>query len=545
MYEVPNKYFPHIHALISTCAQNMFDNINADKEGIPLDFINPPIKITKNNFQIDISERKEKHYSIVSFHTPLNITLRTMTPLGWCLNAKTIEMGWNNLFMIMNRIPIFLTDGNSIIGMTFSQFFDDTDKLKNFFNFEGIEVIKAKINNIQDIFNKIVGYNQDEMTERIDMKDYKTDTQEQNQLIYKSPYSDGQYTGITSPQANDFYQGNESNLTSNFNTTTPIKCIFEIALLANIYGTSSPYYTLTTGCIVISCVNNNLKYTGKYWLECITDEKDLKKETRAKVTTKDLFQRVYDRITNKLTIKQEIQNETGIDFKRNDDIFQGNNIMTYNVRQEADLEKLLDKTEILEAHYAMNLFNSTLGLEIFLKKEFALFISGVLGHHYDTLLRFFFPFNEEKTKNDYDALAKLFPAATYVKHYGTPIASYLYDFKNGTQAGLLGGYNSINFSRTIGNNLMSINDKLMNPVSYNPPNVPNCIIPITYNNIVLQCKTKCYRSYKKLLKFLKTRKQRNWLFDHLTHFGRRAMTVLDPYGIFMHFHNDQKGLEPS
>jgi len=57
---------------------------------------------------------------------------------------------------------------------------------------------------------------------------------------------------------------------------------------------------------------------------------------------------------------------------------------------------------------------------------------------------------------------------------------------------------------------------------------------------MLECKTKCYRNYKQLLNFMKTRKQRDFLFDRLTQFGRRAMTVLDPYGIFMHYQGDDK-----
>ena len=44
---------------------------------------------------------------------------------------------------------------------------------------------------------------------------------------------------------------------------------------------------------------------------------------------------------------------------------------------------------------------------------------------------------------------------------------------------------------------------------------------------------------------MRTRKQRELLFDNLTSYGRRAMTVLDPYGIFMHFQRDERGLASS
>ena len=109
----------------------------------------------------------------------------------------------------------------------------------------------------------------------------------------------------------------------------------------------------------------------------------------------------------------------------------------------------------------------------------------------------------------------------------------------------MGGYNAINFSRTLNEKIINIRDKISTKTTYKPPNIPNCLIPIVYDNALLQCKTKCYRKYGPLLKLMKTRKQRNYLFDQLTKFGRRAMTILDPYGIFMHYHNDEKGLEPN
>ena len=33
--------------------------------------------------------------------------------------------------------------------------------------------------------------------------------------------------------------------------------------------------------------------------------------------------------------------------------------------------------------------------------------------------------------------------------------------------------------------------------------------------------------------------------DHLNTYGRRCFTILDPYGIFLHFHNETKGLRPA
>jgi uncharacterized protein YeeX (DUF496 family) len=44
---------------------------------------------------------------------------------------------------------------------------------------------------------------------------------------------------------------------------------------------------------------------------------------------------------------------------------------------------------------------------------------------------------------------------------------------------------------------------------------------------------------------MNTRQKRYLVLDNLNHYGRRAMTVLDPYGIFMHFHDESRGIQPS
>lgn len=44
---------------------------------------------------------------------------------------------------------------------------------------------------------------------------------------------------------------------------------------------------------------------------------------------------------------------------------------------------------------------------------------------------------------------------------------------------------------------------------------------------------------------MNTPKARDYLFDNLTQYGRRAMTILDPYWIFKHFYTGHKALKPS
>jgi hypothetical protein len=93
--------------------------------------------------------------------------------------------------------------------------------------------------------------------------------------------------------------------------------------------------------------------------------------------------------------------------------------------------------------------------------------------------------------------------------------------------------------------LVHFRDNIAGDTTYTPNSEPNVLFPIVFNDLILECCTYCYRSYGKLLRFMGTRKQRSLLFDNLTSYGRRAMTVLDPYGIFMHFQRDERGLASS
>lgn len=110
---------------------------------------------------------------------------------------------------------------------------------------------------------------------------------------------------------------------------------------------------------------------------------------------------------------------------------------------------------------------------------------------------------------------------------------------------MLGGYNIIKFSKLFGLGIVSFRDKLISKTIYTPLKYPNVLFPIVYKNGILNIYSKIYRSYKHLLKQINTRKARDYLFDNLTQYGRRAMTILDPYGIFMHFYTGHKALKPS
>jgi hypothetical protein len=473
-----------------------------------------------------------------------------MAPLGWVLNTKTIFDQWINTLMIINRIPIFIITGENVVtGCNFSTLISRPKILNSFFEFSDNNVIKKIIKELEGLLTAITGFSANNYNERLKIlqeNNVDENKKENDFEIYRSTYSNGQYTGIMNPQSNDFFASNNENTESNFNNCNPIKCIFQIALLANSYATSSIYYTLTNGCIIIYYKEGNLKYTGKYWTQTIDNQDDEDPKKAEQTTTGDLYKRVWDYIQTKRVLKNEIDTELGIDISGNRINFDFNKNLYSKCQEEYDISKLKNKEINLEARFSCRLFISTLGLEDYIKQNLALTISGILGHNYDHLLRFFNPVDEEKDiQKQWNIISKNYQGMTFIKHLGTPIASYLYDFKTGTQTGLLGGYNAFNLGKILNEGIISIRDKINKPITYNPQDIPNCLIPITYNNAILECTTTCYRSYKKLLKLMKTRKQRNFLFDKLSHYGRRAMTILDPYGIFMHFHDDTKGLKPS
>lgn len=172
---------------------------------------------------------------------------------------------------------------------------------------------------------------------------------------------------------------------------------------------------------------------------------------------------------------------------------------------------------------------------------------------WDNFLRYFTYDTAENLNNELELMVQKNIELVPVEYYGSPLASYMYDFRNESNSNMLGGYNIIKFSKLFGlgivsfrvKGIVSFRDKLISKTIYTPLKYPNVLFPIVYKNGILNIYSKTYRSYKHLLKQMNTRKARDYLFDNLTQYGRRAMTILDPYGIFMHFHTGHKALKPS
>lgn len=515
----------------------MFTGVSTETDGIPSKYLEPPIKITSNEFELDIND-KNKQFMIMSFHTPLNISLLTTAPLGWALNPKSIANQYINLYCLLNRVPIIIIDlENKDTFITFFSYLMH-DKNNTILNQYWKTIDEKEVENKHKIFHRIKNRLMP-FTEPLEENgERKWDTTESTNAVYHMCYADGQFNGVISPQENDFWQDNEENKVSDFNDVSFLKCLFQIAMLGSVYSADSKFYTLTNAAVFVSYAQgDNIKFSGKYWYKPIVKLND-DKETP---TTAALVLRILQRFAADEPLQKKTWEEIGVNININ---LNGSDVIG-GVKHDKSTKDVENKELKTSIELAKKLFLSTIGLENYLKENFALSIAGIYGHTWDKLLRFF-QFNEDE-KETYKQIQKAkekIPSSNLIQHYGTPIASYIYDLKDkNIQNNTLQGYNALNFGKILNENLISVSDKLKQKVVYTPMVTPNALIPITFSTSLLQCRTFCYRNYKQLLAFMKSRKQRDYLFDKLTHYGRRAMTILDPYGIFMHFHEAKKGIE--
>jgi hypothetical protein len=515
----------------------MFTGVSTETDGIPSKYLEPPIKITSNEFELDIND-KNKQFMILSFHTPLNISLLTTAPLGWALNPKSIANQYINLYCLINRVPIVIIDSTTkkSIVTFFSYLMHDqvNTVLNQYWKTIDINQIEEKFNNFSRIKNRLMPYTDyvEENNER------KWNATESLNAIYHMCYADGQFSGVISPQENDFWQDNDENKVSDFNDVSFLKCIFQIAMLGAVYSAETKFYTLTNAAVFINYAQaDDIKFSGKYWYKPITRLDDDKNTP----TTAALVSRMIQRFESDEPLKKKTFDEIGVNMAIN---LNGIDVAG-GPKHESSTKDVANPELKSSIELVKKLFLSTIGLEGYLKENFALSFAGIYGHAWDKLLRFFqFNQDEKVSFKQIQKAKEIIPSSSLIQHYGTPIASYIYDLKDkNIQNNTLQGYNALNFGKVLNENLISVSDKLKQKVVYTPMITPNALIPITFSTSLLQCKTFCYRNYKHLLAFMKSRKQRDYLFDKLTHYGRRAMTVLDPYGIFMHFHEAKKGIE--
>lgn len=504
--------------------------------------ISPPLKITNTSFDLEAKDSgTKKGFMVLSIHQPLNISLLTTAPIGWFFNTRKLHLQKINMLLIADRVPIFIFDNNMIHCIRLSNI------LKVNGSFATVNVTENDTKNIpvfeawQKAYLGATYPIQDEKRQVYD--------KENNNAGYKLVYADAQYNAFTNPQSNDYFQGMDNIQNSSGGAISFLKCIIQTAMLGIVYATDWDYYTLSNAAVFIRIKDeSNFKYTGKYWTKSYkkpTDATENGKDTKIPAT-EEILQRIFERVAIDSDLQKDIFKEIGdMEFtKENVDITKAPVKLTNYIipKNEVNLDNTKASNELkVSFKMAKTLFLCTTGLEDFLKNNLALAFAGIIGRQWDYFLRYYNVWTGKEVKEEMTILKETHPEFFFVKNFGTPIATYIYALKDEeAQNDTIQGYNVLNFGRLLNEKIFSLSEKYRKMKSYTPLAIPNIIIPITFSTFMLECKTKCYRNYKQLLNFMKTRKQRDFLFDRLTQFGRRAMTVLDPYGIFMHYQGDDK-----
>lgn len=514
------KGFEIISKIMYEAGQSLFKDTN-EMVSIPAKYLEPPIHIAQYKFTADLGPITKQNMTMVSLHNPLNITFDTMSPLALYFNPNTVGNQWTNFLLYYSRIPIFCKCGdehfitnlsgifhNDWIGLN-SFFVKDFTKLKNIELFR--EKFKDPRGGIYLVNNRTFSNNENE------------------NLVYKIQYSDGRYLGVNSPQSNDWYLNRNDNLKSDFNNVSPIKCILEINNLAACWN-ETKNFTLANGAIFINITpQGNVKFTGKYF----------KKSPPQMDDTGTIHKYVFNAFKNNEELRKSILSE--IDFDINID-YDKKFVDTYYVNYETkyhDTYKLMD-------YSVKNLFLCVNGLEEWMRRNFALWLSGIYGHYFDFVLRYFSCTSDIGTMNKEAQLFKMtFKEFSFVQRIGSPLASYCYEFKVNPEQNILLGYNLGNMGGCVSSSLITLSDHIDYNTIYKTRLKPVGLFPVVYQNVNFFVNVTVWRSFRHLLSIMKTRQQRDIVMDHLNTYGRRCFTILDPYGIFLHFHNETKGLGPS
>jgi len=508
--------------IMNEAGQSLFDNYD-DMVSVPRKYLDPPVHVSHYQFTGALGPISQQYMTMVSLHKPLNITFDSMASLAMFFNQNTLAEQYQMFFHYFSRIPIFCKFDNQYFIANLAAIFNPVWAFitnNNRFNY-------ANINNIAQFRDHIIKYNN--RTYHAQNHNRLYNSTEKYNMVYEVAYSDGRFLGVNSPQKNDWYVVGNDNLESNFNIVSPIKCILQICMLAACYNTNENY-TLGNGGVFISYTQQNgLKFTGKWFKKC----------PPAFATTGLALQYAYNQFRNDNDLVNMINREIGW------------NIANTQFNQFTGSYTIINENNVypnyfLQDYSCKHLFLCVNGMEDFYRTNFALFLAGIYGHHFDYVLRFFSVSKDIASLNaEYQIFKFSYRDFDFVQHFGTPLASYCFDFKTEPEVNILMGYNLGNLSKCISNGCISISDHVKYDVNYQTRADPVGLFPCVYQNINLMVNVSVWRSFKNLLSFMKTRQQRDMVMDHLNIYGRKCFTILDPYGIFLHFHNETKGLKPA
>ena len=540
------EYCPIINKIKDEANRNIFAVEEID--GFNKKDLNPPTHIERFKFSANLGLQTKEYMTMISAQNPLNITFETTYALAKYFNSRNIQTQMNDFLIFFSRIPIFIQrdvgEGKITYATNLQNLFSTLDVMG--FWFEYPEPLNLpELTAVKGAFKKLNGriWNQGRRQRQ---------ENENDNMVYDMNYSEGRFLGVDSPQPVDWYMNTIENPRSSFNNSSMIKCIMTMCMLGAMYNNTN-YYTLTNAAVFATYEGNgSFKFTGKYLTNInYSPTLFLNANEREESMTYHILEYVYNTFRNLPDIRDQIERETNFEFHDWVEMPVLNQNYAY-LGQQRNIHVLytchFEMNQLGDASMqaAVQINKLVRGLEDFYKNNMALWITGIWGLYFDKVLKFF-PFEQTNEINAtyLSVFEKINPNFGFITNYGSPLAIWCKFFKVEAEKNILLGYNLGNLSKLIELGAISIQDNISYNNTFIASKNPIGLYPVCYNNVNFTCSIYCWRSWKTLFKQCNTRKKRDQLFDYLNNYGKKAMTIMDPYGIFLHFHNSTRGLKPA
>jgi len=539
-------YAPVYRKIKEEAGKNIF--VTDEIPGIPKNLIQPSVHISKYEFKANLGTLIKEYMTILNFQSPLNINFKSSYALAKFFNSKNLEEQMKDFLLFFSRIPVYIQFKNiglvtivtNLTGLLLG--WENTGNAFHFKNYAGNPELKK----IVVAFEKWNGgiYEDEEQKHRV-AKDTETDN-----VVYKIAYSEGRFYGVNSPQPVDWYMNTVENPQSSMNNISMLRAILEICMLGGAYNNNG-YYTLTNAAIFANYEEKTgtFRFTGKY-LSNNQYSPNISLHQDNLLHTSQIIETNYRNFKDNWEISGQITQETGFVF------FEWNTKELNNYKNLGSDDKFIHLTYysvhennqrgLPSMEAAIQVTQCVTGLEDFYKNNLSIFIAGMYGLYWDKVLKYFdFSKKAEDNSASFSLFEFAYPSFSFVQNYGTPLAIWCKHFKTEAEKNILMGYSLGNLSKLIELGAVSVQDHVAYNTGIIPSKNPSAMYPVNYNNVNYTINITCWRSYKQLLMTAKTRKKRDNLFDYLNTYGKKCMTIMDPYGIFLHFHNETRGLEPS
>ena len=133
---INKKGFEIITKIYDEAGKSLFkDDALKKLKQIPEEYINPPIHISSYNFNSNLGFHNDKLMTMLSMHSPLNITLDSMVPYACFFNSYSVSESFSKFFLFFSRVPIFIKYESNYIVMNLWSLFRPIDwiPLNSFF----------------------------------------------------------------------------------------------------------------------------------------------------------------------------------------------------------------------------------------------------------------------------------------------------------------------------------------------------------------------------------------------------------------------------